>query len=64
MYIKDHRSVRWFWATKLAILRIAVYAILCFVFLLPALQTKEKVYKNSRVVVLVDITPSLTAHHR
>jgi hypothetical protein len=60
MYIKDHRSVRWYWATKLAVLRIAVYAILCFVFLLPALQTKEKVYKNSRVVVLVDITPSLT----
>lgn len=60
MYIKDHRSIRWYWATKLAILRIAVYAILCCVFLLPALQTKEKVYKNSRVVVLVDITPSLT----
>jgi hypothetical protein len=60
MYIKDHRSIRWFWATKLAILRIAVYAILCYVFLLPALQVKEKVFKNSRVVVLVDISPSLT----
>jgi hypothetical protein len=60
MYMRDHRSIRWYWATKLAILRIAVYAILCFVFLLPALQTKERFYKNSRVVVLVDITPSLT----
>ena len=60
MYLKDHRSIRWYWATKLAILRIAVYAILCFVFLLPAYQVKEKVFKNSRVVVLVDITPSVT----
>jgi hypothetical protein len=60
MYIKDHKSIRWYWAVSLAALRIGVYSILCAVFLLPALQTKEKVYKTSRVVVLVDVTPSLT----
>ena len=60
MYIKDAKSIRWFWAAKLAILRIAVYAILCFVFLLPAKQTWERTEKRSRVVVVLDISPSMT----
>jgi hypothetical protein len=60
MYIKDSKSIRWFWAAKLAILRIAVYAILCFVFLLPAKQTWERTEKKSRVVVVLDISPSMT----
>ena len=60
MYIKDSKSIRWFWAVKLAILRITVYAILCFVFLLPAKQTWERTEKKSRVVVLLDISPSMT----
>lgn len=60
MYIKDSRSIRWFWAVKLAALRIAVYAILCFVFLLPAKQTWERIEKTSRVVVVLDISPSMT----
>src|SRR5581483_1778277 len=59
MYIKDSRSVRWYWAANLAILRICVYAVLCFVFLLPARQTWERTEKKSRVVVLIDITPSM-----
>ena len=60
MYIKDSKSIRWFWAAKLAILRITVYAILCFVFLLPAKQTWERTEKKSRVVVVLDISPSMT----
>ncbi len=60
MYIRDMRSVRWYWALKLAILRTLVYGILCFVFLLPARETWERTEKRSRVVVLVDISPSLT----
>jgi hypothetical protein len=60
MYIKDSRSVRWFWAAKLSLLRITVYALLCFVFLLPARQTWERTEKTSRVVVLIDISPSMT----
>lgn len=61
MYVKDARSVRWFWAAPLALLRMAVYAILCFVFLLPAIQTWEETNKQSRVVVLLDISPSVTS---
>jgi len=60
MYLKDSKSIRWFWAAKLAILRIAVYAILCFVFLLPAKQTWERTEKKSRVIVVLDISPSMT----
>jgi LPXTG-motif cell wall-anchored protein len=60
MYVKDSKSIRWFWAAKLAILRIAVYAILCFVFLLPAKQTWERTEKKSRVVIVLDISPSMT----
>ncbi len=60
MYIKDSRSVRWYWGVPLALLRITVYAILCFVFLLPARQTWERTEKRSRVVVLIDVTPSMT----
>jgi hypothetical protein len=60
MYVQDSRSLRWFWAAKLALLRISVYAILCFVFLLPAQQMWERTEKRSRVVLLVDISPSVT----
>jgi hypothetical protein len=60
MYVRDARTVKWYWAALLAASRICVYAILCFVFLLPARQTWERTEKRSRVVVLVDISPSLT----
>jgi len=61
MYIRDTRSVRWYWAVPLALLRMTVYAILCGVFLLPAMQTWEDTNKQSRVVILLDITPSVTS---
>jgi hypothetical protein len=38
MYIKDSRTVRWFWAAPLALLRIGVYLILAVMFLMPAKQ--------------------------
>ncbi len=60
MYVRDTRTIRWFWAAALASLRITVYAVLCFAFLLPAVQTFEKTEKRSHVVVLLDITPSVT----
>ncbi len=59
MYVKDARSVRWYWAAPLALLRMAVYAILCLVFLLPSVQTWEETNKQSRVVILLDISPSV-----
>lgn len=60
MCARDTRSVRWYWALPLALLRITVYAILCVVFLLPARQTWERTTKESRVLVLIDISPSMT----
>jgi hypothetical protein len=59
-YLRDSRSIRWYWASFLALLRIAVYAILLTVFLLPAQQTWERTEKRSRVVVLLDVSPSVT----
>ncbi|MBN9117742.1 MAG: VWA domain-containing protein [Planctomycetes bacterium] len=61
MYVRDMKTVRWYFALPLAGLRMATYAILCFVFLLPAEQTWEDTNKQSRVVVLLDISPSVTA---
>jgi hypothetical protein len=61
MYFKDTKTVRWYWAVPLALLRMTVYAILCVLFLLPAMQTWEDTNKQSRVVILLDITPSVTA---
>lgn len=60
MYVRDSRSVRWYVSAPLALLRIAVYALLAAAFLLPARQTWEKVEKRSRVVMLVDVSPSVT----
>jgi hypothetical protein len=60
MYVKDTRSIRWHWAAFLALLRIGVYAIVCGVFLLPAYQTFERTEKRSRVLVVLDVSPSVT----
>lgn len=60
MYARDMRTAPWYVAAPLAGLRVAVYALLCFLFLLPAEQTWEVTNKQSRVVVLLDISPSVT----
>lgn len=60
MYVKDSKSIRWYWAALLALLRITVYAIVCAVFLLPAVQTYDRQEKKSRVVILLDVSPSVT----
>src|SRR5262245_44314040 len=59
MYRRDSRSVRWYWATPLALLRGSVYLLLAAMFLLPARQTWEKSEKHSRVLVLLDVSPSI-----
>ncbi|MBY0459796.1 MAG: hypothetical protein K2V38_20950, partial [Gemmataceae bacterium] len=61
MYVRDSRTVRWYVAAPLAVLRVTVYAILCLVFLLPARQTWEVSNRQSRVVILLDISPSVTS---
>ncbi|MDY3558354.1 hypothetical protein R5W23_005049 [Gemmata sp. JC673] len=60
-YILDMRTAPWFVAVPLALVRTSVYGALCVLFLLPAEQTWEETNKQSRVVILLDITPSVTA---
>jgi len=60
MYVKDSRTLKWPVAAFLALCRITVYAILAFVFLLPAFQTYERSEKRSRVIVILDVSPSIT----
>ena len=44
----------------LGTLRAAVYLMLAGIFLLPAWQTWEKAEKRSRVLLLLDVSPSVT----
>lgn len=59
MYRKDARSVRWYWATPLALLRVTVYLVLALMFLMPARQGYERLEKRSRVIVVLDVSDSL-----
>src|SRR6478752_6292682 len=59
MYVKDSRTVRWFWALPLALLRTTVYLILALMFLMPAKQGYERTEKRSRVVVVLDVSDSM-----
>jgi hypothetical protein len=60
MYVSDGRSVGWLWATFLGTLRIATYLILAGVFLLPALQNWERSEAFSRVLVIFDVSGSMS----
>ena len=60
MYIKDARTIG-LWAILLAPLRMCVYAALLACFLLPAIQTWEETEKRSRVLIVIDVSPSITA---
>src|SRR5262245_13164841 len=59
MYRRDCRSLAWPFAVLFGIFRALVYCTLAGVFLLPAWQTWETTQKRSRVVVLVDASPSM-----
>ena len=59
-YLRDMRSIRWYIATPLALMRMTVYVLLAIAFLLPAVQTWEKAEKRSRVIVVLDVSPSIT----
>jgi hypothetical protein len=59
MYRRDCRSLSWPFAVLLGLLRALVYCTLSGVFLLPAWQTWETTQKRSRVVLLVDVSPSM-----
>jgi hypothetical protein len=60
MYVRDGHSIGWFWGTFLALLRLSVYAVIAAVFLLPAYQNWEETRQQSKVVVAVDVSGSMT----
>ena len=49
MYVRDSRSVSAGWAIFLGALRITVYLLLAWVFLLPAWQTWDRTENRSKV---------------
>ena len=60
MYFKDARAVRWYWAAPLGALRVTVYLLLALMFLMPARQAYERSEKRSRVLVVIDVTASMS----
>jgi hypothetical protein len=60
MYRRDCRTIAWPWAVGLGALRALVYLILAGIFLLPAMQTWERSEKHGRVLLLLDVSPSIT----
>src|SRR5262245_6322671 len=61
MYARDSRGVGPWWATFLGLLRSTVYVLLAVVFLLPAIQTWDETETRSKVLVLFDVSPSVSA---
>jgi hypothetical protein len=70
MYIVDCRSIRWYYAVPLGMLRATVYGLLAYMFLLPTLteiriwkpRTPPDLIKHSRVVVVLDVSDSMALH--
>src|SRR5262245_33545067 len=60
MYRRDCRTIAWPWAVGLGALRTLVYLILAGIFLFPAMQTWERSEKPGRVLLLLDVSPSIT----
>lgn len=62
-YARETRTIRWYWAGLLSVLRIGVYTGLLFVFLLPTYRYKTKITRigtGGRVMILFDVSPSMT----
>ena len=67
MYVRDMRSISWYYAVPLGLMRATVYPLLAYMFLLPS--TKEtgirkpriplELIRHSRVVVLLDVSGSM-----
>src|SRR5207247_2552412 len=56
---RDSRGVGVAWAGLLGLLRISVYGVIAFIFLLPASQSWEELTTSSKVVVLLDVSQSM-----
>src|SRR5262249_54038901 len=57
---RDGRTFNWAMASFLTYIRLVVYGLLIFIFLLPSCQHWEYSEKGSRVVILMDVSDSMT----
>jgi hypothetical protein len=60
MYLKDARGVGLGWASLLGLLRLSVYAVLAVVFLMPAKQYTTQTESRGKVLMLFDVSESMT----
>ena len=67
MYVKDMRTISWYIALPLALLRCTVYGLLAYMFLLPTVKitrvwfpkTPPVLQKKSHVIMVLDISESM-----
>jgi hypothetical protein len=59
MYKKDSLTVGWKCASLLGFLRLCVYAVLAWVFLLPAYQSYVETRTEGKVIVVYDVSASM-----
>ncbi len=62
MYFKDSASIHPIWATFLGLLRVTVYAILVFVFLLPGCQHWDPTEVVPKNLIVFDVSGSMVNH--
>jgi hypothetical protein len=60
MYLRDAKTIHPAWAAFLGLLRCTVYCTLAAVFLLPGCQTFQTTETRSKVLVLFDVSGSMT----
>src|SRR5690348_12947553 len=60
MYVREARTLGPWWSILLGLLRASVYALIGFVFLLPAKQTWNDSKQRSKVVLVFDVSGSVT----
>jgi hypothetical protein len=61
MYVRDSRSIGAPWSIFLGLQRGMVYVLLAVVFLMPAIQTWDESKSQAKVVVLFDVSGSMTS---
>ncbi len=59
MYVRDGRAVGPAWAAFLALVRCTVYGVIAFAFLMPATQMWDVNRSQSKVLVVLDVSPSM-----
>lgn len=59
LYVKDTRSLHWFWRGWLMLLRVAVVAGLAVIFFNPHIRSQDTQYRPSKVAIVIDKSLSM-----